>query len=531
MNRHRLPALFTALLLSLCAPLVAGSNVTIYPAPDKSLLSTDFTMQLDGKDVPVYLAKVAPADAAGRTSAMDDKLNTANYFEKAAFAYFDLGGPVTVTVSYAVPVRSARVLPANAGVAAAIKAGKVQFTISRPGNLTLEVNGDTVRSLHIFANPVETDAPQPHAANVLYLAPGSHTAGQLNAPAGKTVIYFAPGMHTIESFVVHDGQTLYIAGGAVVRPVIAAAEPFSNIKASRGNVELKLYKQPAISLSGSNVKLRGRGIIDSSLTRGKYPLRIQGQDISLEGVILQDAGTWSMPMWYSDHVSVTNLKLINYRANSDGMDIVSSRDVNVENCFIRTLDDVITLKSIAKDPNTRAEGDTVRRVTVQNNVFWSEVAHALTIGTQVEANINTITFSNNDIIHSLGRTDELSVDLSGSGEVGNVRFENIRIDASGNPYDKNGVNPLIALMITKSATWQRAGDLARPLGKMRGVLFSNVAVTSKTASKVQIRLLGADDTSNIQDVKFEHVTFNGQPLSRSNTVVVQKFANQVSGLP
>ena len=52
---------------------------------------------------------------------------------------------------------------------------------------------------------------------------------------------------------------------------------------------------------------------------------------------------------------------------------------------IRTLDDVISLKTISQQPDTVTETDEIRNVVVKGNVFWGEVAHVLTIGTQVEA--------------------------------------------------------------------------------------------------------------------------------------------------
>lgn len=523
-------ALAAALLFSVGSSSAAAS-VTIYPLADKSLLSPDFTMQVDGHDVPVYLLKVAPEDAAGRNSAMDDKINTANYFDRAAFTYFDTSGGFNATITYKAPVNAARLLPASANVRVNFTGRTIQVSLSGPGNYTLEVDNQLVRTLHIFANPMEQNAPSPHAANVFYLAPGAHLGSSLDVPASKTVIYFAPGLHTIDNLVLHDGQTVYIAGGAVVSVVISDTEPFSTIKSSNGTQETHLYKEPAIKVQGSNITVRGRGVLDGSHTSGKFLMRIQGQNIKLEGIILQDAGTWTMPMWYSNGVTVTNLRLLGYRANSDGMDIVSSHNVTVEGCFVRTLDDDIVIKTITQDPNTKTETDEAKNITVRGNVIWSEVAHALTIGTQVEAYVNTINFTNNDIIHHLGRTEAMSIDLEGSGDVGNIRFEDIRLDTSRNPYDKNGVSRDIALVTLKNKVWERAADLERPLGHMKGVLFRNIQITSTTSPKVQIRVLGADNESNIQDVKFEHLSFNGRPLSKADTVVQQRFATQVVGLP
>ena len=71
--------------------------------------------------------------------------------------------------------------------------------------MTLEVNGNWVGALHLFANPPETDAPQPGDPNV---------------------IYFGPGIHEVSQLVVRNNQTVYVAGGAVVRGVIRPDEQY-----------------------------------------------------------------------------------------------------------------------------------------------------------------------------------------------------------------------------------------------------------------------------------------------------------------
>ena len=535
MNRDTIcvTALAAALVLFLALPAAASPSVTIYPAPDKSLLSADYTLQIEGRDVPVYQFRVPPHDVTQATAVMNYAVPTDQYFEKAAFAYFDMAGGAQVTVTYREPITAAKLLPVSAAATPlAIKGNTVRFVVPQPGIFTLQVNNQLVQALHIFANPIEVSPPSPKDPNVLFFGPGAHQLSNLKVPPGKTIFYFGPGMHTIDNLVVHDGQTVYIAGGAVVRAVIREGEPFTVSKHSRGNATFNMYKEPAISLLGSGITFRGRGILDGSQTLGKFLLRIEGRDISLEGVILQDPGTWTMPMWYSDHVSVSNIKLLGYRVNSDGMDIISSRDVTVQGCFIRTLDDNITIKTIARDPNNRTPEDEANNIVVQGNILWVQGAHGLTVGTQEEAPVNAVTFNNIDIIHSLGRTPTLSIELNGSADVINTRFQNIRIDSSGNGFDKAGVNDLLLLNISKGSIWQRQADASRPLGKMRGVLLKNIQVrTSPTTSKVRIQLTGASEASDIEDVKFENVIVNGKPLSKANAVVMEKFATNVTGLP
>ena len=175
--------------------------------------------------------------------------------------------------------------------------------------------------LHLFGNPPETDVPRPDDPNVIYYGPGIHEVGSLTVPGGKTV---------------------YVAGGAIVRGVIKPDEKF-RISSYSG---LKTYA-PTFTLKGEKIVFRGRGIVDGSncTTHARNLLVVRGQDIQIEGVILRDSSTWTIPIRQSDRVTVKNVKLLGYRANSDGIDICNSRDVTVDSCFIRTLDDLIVVKS------------------------------------------------------------------------------------------------------------------------------------------------------------------------------------------
>jgi len=177
-----------------------------YPAPAGETLSTDYQVTAGGKVVPVYTVKVAPSDAARRWKAMDDKKNSADFFDTAAFCYFDIDGTATVTVTVGKDVTAAKILPASAGITPVIRGKSVSFDVASPANLTVEIDGEWVKSLHLFANPPETDIPRADDPDV---------------------IYFGPGVHEVSHLVVGDDKTVYVAGGAVVRAVIKPKDKFS----------------------------------------------------------------------------------------------------------------------------------------------------------------------------------------------------------------------------------------------------------------------------------------------------------------
>jgi hypothetical protein len=289
-------------LLAVVVLLMMGSaglaQENIGPIPAGEERSEDYAVQVAGQDVPVYAVKVAPADPGRRWKAMDDKVRSAEYFDKAAFASFDMRGPVVVTVTCPEPITTAKVLPGSLRIAPAFQGRRLTFSLTEPRPVTVEVNGNWVGALHLFANPPETLPPRPDDPNV---------------------IYFGRGTHEVAGVTVGSGKTVYVAAGAVVK----------------GTAE---SRRPVFTLQGEHIVLRGRGVIDGSLcpTHSRNLLLVRGKDITVEGVIFRDSSVWTIPIRQSDRVTVKNVKLLGYRANSDGIDVCNSRDVAIEGCFIRT---------------------------------------------------------------------------------------------------------------------------------------------------------------------------------------------------
>lgn len=456
-----------------------GKYFIIYPAPPGEQLSQDFKVSVEGQNVPVYMAKVGPADKKRLWKAMDDKKNSADYFDMAAFAYFDLNDKVTVNVTVNKDITSAKILPSSSGIIASIKGKSASFTLDSAANLTVEINGEFIRSLHLFANPFETDVPKQDDPDV---------------------IYFGPGIHEVSNMVIGDNKTIYIAGGAIVRGIIKPEEQYT-ISSYSG---LRSYT-PTFDLQGRNITVRGRGIIDGSncTTHARFTIFVHGSDINLEGVIIRDASNWTIPIRESDRVSVNNLKLLGYRANSDGIDICNSRNIIVENCFIRTLDDLVVVKS------DKGKGDT-RNIITRKCVLWNQVAHALSLGAEISEDINDVLFTDCDIIHDQGREWSLRVFQSDAGWVRNVRFENIRIEEA---------QRFISLWIDKGF-WTRDDER----GHIQGIVFKDIYANGNALT---IQLKGFDEQHLVDDVLFQNVLFNNKIL-KAEDIQTNPFVRNVT---
>ena len=447
--------------------------VKTYNAPVGADLSTAYQVTVQGKPVAVYKVKVAPKDAASRWLAIDDRVNTHLYFTTAAFAYFDMSAPVSVTVTLPTTVNTVKILPANAGITSSISGNQVTFTVASPQNLTFEVNGEWVESLHLFANPFETNVPSPTDPNV---------------------IYFGPGIHTVSSMNIGDNKTVYIAGGAIVKAIVAPGEASTPV----GTTGLLRYA-PTFTVRGNNIKVRGRGIIDASecpnAARNIF-YNIVANNYTMEGIILQNASTWTMPIYYSNNVTIDNVKILGYRSGTDGIDICNSTNVNVKNCFVRTMDDLIVVKTQEHPTYTICKD-----VVVENNVLWNQAAHALSVGAELVKPVANITFRDCDVIHDQGREWSLRVFHTDNAMVRNVKFENIRIAESNN---------FLSLWIN-SASWSTSALR----GNIRQVTFKDITLATLPRLK-KIEFLGFDATHKIDSVLLQQVKINGLPIQTSD---------------
>ena len=450
----KLTAVAIGLLIALTT--AARATVRVYPAPAGVAMSDRFTVAVDGQPSPAYRALVAPADEKRRWRAMDDAAHSAELFDPAAFTTFDVDGPATVTVTCPADVRSAKVLPTAAGVAAVVAGRTVTLHLAGPGNLTVEVDGDATRSLHLFANPPEVDPPHPGEAHVIYFGPGVHDV-------------------TGEGVAAGDGQTVYLAGGAVLR-------------ATTGG-------KPVVRLTGRHAALRGRGVIDGTgaptHTRSLVSVA-DAADAVVEGVVLHDSAGWSMPVRRSDRVAIDNVKVISHRANGDGIDLCNCRDATVDGCFLRTLDDCVVVKADA------GQGP-VRHVVVRRCVLWNQVAHALSVGAELREPVDDVVFTDCDVIHDTGREWTLRVFHCDTAPVTNVRFEHLRVEQS---------RRLASVWIGK-AVWSKQPER----GHVRGVTFADVTAVGQPLT---VALHGFDDAHAVEDVRFDHVTLNGLPLAAAD---------------
>lgn len=449
-----------AFTLALSAAVGAGASIVTYPAGADVETLDDFTVSVrqnggEWQPVAVYPVKV------------DEVRGTKHHVETASMAYFDFDGEIEVAVrSNKAAVDSARVRPLSYGIEPAVNGETLTFTLSRPANLSVEVNGDIFHNLHLFANPL--DAHRPSAKEI-------KRAGR----KGSKLVYFGPGVHRLPGDTLHieSGQTVYIDGGARVYGELIA----------EGVRDVRFYGRGEVHPKG-----RGFGI---SVRRSK--------NIEANGPIVTQ-----IPVGGSDSVSITNVKSISYYGWGDGMNVFASNNVRYDSVFCRNSDDCSTVYATRK-----GFVGGCRNISMENSTLWADVAHPIMIGLHGSATeigpdapadtIQNIVYRNIDILdHQERQLDYqgcFAIDCGDNNLVKNITFDDIRIEdfRQGRLFD-------IRIFYNKKYC-------AAPGSGVRDVLFKDIVYNGGNSELSLIA--GYSPERKVENITFENLTINGVKIS------------------
>ena len=385
--------------------------------------------------------------------------------------YFDFEG--TVDIDIEMPglkkaVESAVVLPSSWGITPEVADGHVRFTVKEPGQYTVVFNGSVSKAVHIFANPIETDRPDPNDPNVFYIGPGEWT---------------------MDAIALEDGQTLYLSGGAVLHSIVSVA-------------------------GSKDVKILGRGMIDGSdyaawNQPGSYsrvPIDLNhAKNVAVDGIILANSNCWNLNSYSSSHVTINNVKIISGRQNGDGFTFQSCTDHLVTNCFARTWDDSLVIKNYSGS----SKGITFRDIQI-----WTDLAQSMEIGYEtdkgmtLDPEISDVLFENITVLYNWHKP-VISIHNSDDAYVHGITYRNIIVENAFMQGD-NGRNNELIEMTLQNSSWSTVTD---EFGSIDDVLIDGLTVMNTVDGKVPAsRFAGQTAENRITNVTLKNITILGQQI-------------------
>ncbi len=385
--------------------------------------------------------------------------------QEVHIANFSGAGRLFVQIQMNKKINHATIRPKSRGIQAEIHDNILKFSLPGPDKLYIEI--DDHPPLCFFANPLETEFPDQNDPHVKYFGPGVHE----------------PGLITLK-----DNDVLYIAGGAIV------------------------YGGLRLEENASNVRILGRGILDGGFKYSRMVRLVNGTQIEFNGIIIRNGVNWTNTLINCTDVRYQDVKVISFGPGGDGINPLGSKNVMIQNCFLRCTDDCIAIK--APDSTHMVENVQV----LNNTMIGYAFSDGVTIGFETNGPaVRDVLVKNCDILQARGgsRVDghsAFSIICDGPATISNIHYEDIRVDAD--------VFKLFELHITDGTKYG-----ANPPGHIQKVWFKNISWEPERP----IILKGFDAQHLVEDVTFEDCRVAGRRLDSLNKKIfeVNEFVKDV----
>ena len=433
----------------------SGNNtLVLYNVDNASALSTDYDVYVklpeekDYHKIQVYKVQVSLPNS-------NENWNSTY----SSYVNFDFKGVVNIKVIPKNNISSFR-LRGNIYSQNSRKNGnEILFNLTNYGIISLETKNDidynTRTNLHIFANTLDNNFKNINInnSNTIYIGPGEHKCAnnkctftedsnimkEKRKPSTSTSSY--PSAIDLKS-----NSIIYISGSAIVHSQITIDK--WNDKTKNGT---KL----------SNIKILGRGTLDTSdlittsinsdkidftdsnITSGLIRI-VYANSIDIDGIILKNSKSYNIYIKDSDNINISNIKAISSGKYTDGIHILSSRNITANNSFIRTCDDGIAIYSSRGSGNYSSgsfqglNGNS-QNMNFTNMLLWIDNGRSVYIGGHGNYNsqigngneINNIQFNKIHILETNKRIDHegaLTIGSRDNNYVHNISFTNITVD-------------------------------------------------------------------------------------------------------
>ncbi len=343
---------------------------------------------------------------------------------------------------------------------------------------------------------------------------------------GGTVIVPAPGKYRIGTIWLKDNVTLEIQGGAT----LYGSDNIADYDSVRwGHNEDRCPYHLIMAKDAKNVTIQGQGTIDGlgwnwydhtdvkPRWMNKHTPRPSPMvefdncvDVKVRDVLLTNAAGWTLHTFNCDQVHINGIRLINnlFGPNNDGIDVTGCTNVMISDCYIRTCDDAICLK-------TTTDSRELRNVTVTNCTMQTTCV-ALKFG-ETSKDMGDVTFSNCVITQS---SRAFGIYATWGGTVENVIVSNIICNTNA---------PLVLNRPFQISAWdtrdKKTKEVMRKGGSVRNVIVSNFIAT--TEGRI---LINANDNRQIENITLKDIKIIYPYMEDASLYGPEATSNQFLGI-
>ena len=478
-------------LCGFAAPVFAAAPVTLYPIPPE-VQSNHYVVTINGHKTPVVHA-------------------ASDYY----LLNFDTAGPVTVSVTASDPHfwdRGVEVQPMRLGIRPVRHGATITFPLAGPQKLSISRPGDHFAEadmLFLFANPPDTSGIGPQTPGVRYYGPGVHR----------------------ESIDAQSGDTIYLAGGAVVFGSLNIWQVHDVRVLGRGMIIYDGPQNPAND-EGWMHKRNWHAIVMD-----------EAHNIEIDGITtVVRSRTWQIQMKDSRNIGFYNVKVVagtKGDANQDGMDWLGGGDTTVRDSFFRASDDVFALQGNWEgysEQSMLTPGHDVTNISIENSVVSTSISNTIRVAwPQKIFNTAHFAMSDMDVLHT-GYGDckvpfaffELWADPAGVGSHTDYRFQDIRLEDWYSMFQIRYPQPSVR-DVSFSGVWAMDGPGMAPSavkGDVQGVTLQDAADTDGRPTQVLAGAGAPQVTPAAVDASY---TYTPGLLRARQAVTFIAAAPQVSG--
>ena len=437
----------------------------------------NYNIKVDGKQIEVHQARVS---ALPLNKLFDGEQRPLEQTEIAFFATVDIEHEALMEIQISDFFKKCELRPLSKHIAYERRRNTLFIPIKEAMQFTVEIDGFH-HALHVFVNEKS-------------IIPKDCT------------MYFDKGIHDVGLLWLESNQVIYLEEGAILNGVIYGKD-VNNIKiCGRGILNSACCRRGRDEHEGGQeIKnaLRSKGFDEDNINYLGSMVLQNCKNVFVEGVIFVDSPLWTIIIRDNcEDIVVDNIKIIGqWRYNSDGVDICTSRNVILKNSFIRSFDDCI----VVRGAHLPGEEGITENILVENCVCWNDWNIALEVWCGYkQSTIRDVVFKDNYIIHICATVMDIK---TWAGSI-NTNIENITFDGVYVDADDKYISPCVENRSRKgyvensNFTPYMLRIMLEILGKPVGV---GTQICDTTVDCSDYRLL-------YRNIKFHNIKYTGKTL-------------------